>query len=322
MTNTNKKTMKKKLISAIAMLTVSAVTLSTATYAWFTMNKEVSVVGMQMKAHAEEGLLINEVADADDGNWDEQAKAGDSEFVALRPASTFDLSHWWHANSLKNDLEAGIGGSGSVETANTAKIGDDYYANISSGTVSVDNRTSTAGSVAERNIFFKDASFGSGSGTLDDGEGFYVMYKYYLKSSSNDGMTVDKSKFMITANAVKNGGGSGTDLDKAIRVAVKFADYDDYLIFAPTGGQTTYKVTKDVAGSDSDTVTAYTSETALNAFSASTGSIDIPAVTDDGMEVDVYVWFEGEDQDCKSSNLTENLNEYTIDLKFRIADIY
>lgn len=34
---------KRKLISAIAMLAVSAAMLATSTYAWFTMNKEVEV---------------------------------------------------------------------------------------------------------------------------------------------------------------------------------------------------------------------------------------------------------------------------------------
>ena len=41
-TNEKKNTSaKKKLIPAVAMLTTSAVMLSTATYAWFTMSREV-----------------------------------------------------------------------------------------------------------------------------------------------------------------------------------------------------------------------------------------------------------------------------------------
>ena len=43
-TNEKKNTSaKKKLIPAVAMLTTSAVILSTATYAWFTMSREVEV---------------------------------------------------------------------------------------------------------------------------------------------------------------------------------------------------------------------------------------------------------------------------------------
>ena len=307
----------RKLLPAFAMLTVSAISLTSATYAWFTMNKTVKVTGMEMKAHAEEGLLINEEALATSAYWDEEAKAGDTEFVALRPASTSNLSNWWHANSLNMDKEAGLSTSGSVE-AYTAKINDsDYYANIGSGSsIANSHRPATPGSVAERYIYYADASFGSGTGSYDNGEGFYVNYKYYIKSSSSDGMSVDKSKFMVKATATqKNSGQSGTDLDKAIRVGVKIDD--DILIFAPNNGDTNYKVTKNVTGAAYDEVTAYTTETALG----STGKISIPKVTETGKLVDVYVWFEGEDQNCKSKNLTETLNDYQIDLTLRIDEL-
>ena len=315
MKKTNNKSAKRKLIPAIAMLTCSAVMLSTATYAWFTMNKEVKVTGMEVKAHAEEGLLINEVKTADDANWDEEAKAGDSEYLALRPASSADLATWWHANSLKFDNEAGYGTNG-VDAEKTAKIGSsDYYSDIKPASVKTNTRTATAGSVAERAVYFNDASFGATADELDAGEGYYVMYKYYIKSSSPDGMSVDKDKFMVTANAVIKDGETATDLDKALRVGVKIGD--DKLIFAPTGGQTSYHVTKNTAGSSYDDVTAYNAETAIG----STGTLSIPKVTEAGMEVDVYVWFEGEDKDCMSKNLNETLNDYKIDLKFRIADL-
>lgn len=49
---------KKKLIPAVAMLTTSAIMLSTATYAWFTMNKEVEVTGLQMAATTGDSLEI------------------------------------------------------------------------------------------------------------------------------------------------------------------------------------------------------------------------------------------------------------------------
>lgn len=48
----------KRLIPAIAMLAFSAVTLSTSTYAWFTMNKEVTMTGLNMAATASGGIEI------------------------------------------------------------------------------------------------------------------------------------------------------------------------------------------------------------------------------------------------------------------------
>ena len=42
-TNQYNHSARKKLIPAIAMLTVSAMTLASSTYAWFTMSREVEV---------------------------------------------------------------------------------------------------------------------------------------------------------------------------------------------------------------------------------------------------------------------------------------
>ena len=55
--NKNKHSARKKLIPAVAMLTTSAIMLSTATYAWFTMNKEVEVTGINLTGITYEKVL-------------------------------------------------------------------------------------------------------------------------------------------------------------------------------------------------------------------------------------------------------------------------
>lgn len=50
---------KKKLIPAVAMLATSAVMLSSATYAWFTLNKSVEVNGISMTATTPEDIQIS-----------------------------------------------------------------------------------------------------------------------------------------------------------------------------------------------------------------------------------------------------------------------
>ena len=57
-TNKKKSSTAKKLMPAFAMLAVSAMTLSSATYAWFSMNTSVQVSGMQIQAKNESGSLI------------------------------------------------------------------------------------------------------------------------------------------------------------------------------------------------------------------------------------------------------------------------
>lgn len=57
----------RRLIPAIAMLLVSAVMLSTASFAWFTMNEKVTASGMEIKAKADGSLLISEAPMTADG---------------------------------------------------------------------------------------------------------------------------------------------------------------------------------------------------------------------------------------------------------------
>ena len=49
----------RRLIPAVAMLMVAAVMLSTASFAWFTMNDQVSATGMQVQAKASGNLIIS-----------------------------------------------------------------------------------------------------------------------------------------------------------------------------------------------------------------------------------------------------------------------
>ena len=326
MTNTkNKGSAKKKLIPAAGSLIISACMLATSTYAWFTMNKDVSVTGMEVKAHAEEGLLINEVQAANSTTWDELAVAGDSEYTALRPASTKDLSNWWHANSKKSANDAGLNASGSIDGDTVALSSGTYYESLNSLTPYLTNGSGSAGTAAERNVYYKDASYGGTSGAYNNGEGYYVNYKYYIKSSSTSTMSVAQNNFQVKVTAAKNASSSGTSttLDKALRVGVKIDS--TYMIFAPLGGDASYYVTGAVGGtggtqldSSNSAGTRYTISTDYVSFNTS-AALDIPSVTTDGKLVDVYIWFEGEDTNCKSDNLTEILDDLDINIYFQDA---
>ena len=49
----------RKLVPAFAMLMVAAIMMSTASFAWFTMNDQVTASGMQVQAKASGNLLIS-----------------------------------------------------------------------------------------------------------------------------------------------------------------------------------------------------------------------------------------------------------------------
>jgi len=292
---------------------------------------------MEVKAHAEEGLLINEVAAANSNTWDAQATANETPTtVVMRPASSYNLSTWWHANSKKSADEAGIGELD--DTVNVDASGNKYVdispANVSDNNI-VTAAQATGNSKAETHIYYKDASFGTAS-QYDDGEGYYVMYKYYLKSSGDSDLAVKNLQVAVKATKKTGDTGTSTDLEKSLRVGVIMpvstaanAGNSQALIFAPvTGGDSSYSVTTATSGSTSQAVTAVTATTGsfsdyttLNTATDGTANITIPKVTSDGIPVYVYAWFEGEDQNCKSDNLTDILCTYDIDISIKDADL-
>jgi len=352
----NKKTKKRgvfaKLVPATCMLLVSATALASSTYAWFTMNKMVSVTGMELKAHSEEGLLINEVKLATSSTWDDAAQAAATRTTfELRPTSTSDLATWWHANSKKSADEAGI--DAKTDTVELDSTTHAIYANLSTATdktiIGVEGATSgekaTGNTQAETHVFYTDASYGTAS-QYDNGEGYYVRYTYYLKSSGQDDFVVSNLQAKVKATK-KDSTAATNKLDPALRVGIAVptstttATIAGRAIFSPVPGSndlgvtdTSYGVTNDVTGSSSTTVTpvvasaigTYTAYQTLNLTTgtgqqATTSTITIPKVTSDGIPVYVYVWFEGEDTHCMSDNLTATLNAYDIDITFNCDDI-
>lgn len=295
------------------------------------------MTGMEMKAHAEEGLLINEVAAYDSKTWDALATANETPTtVVMRPASSYNLSTWWHANSKRSADEAGIG---ELDDTVDVDANGNKYVDISPANVSDNNIVTavqaTGNSKAETHIYYKDASFGTAE-QYDDGEGFYVMYKYYLKSSGDADLAVKNLQVQVKATKKQGDTGTSTDLEKSLRVGVVMpvstangAANSKALIFAPvTGGDSSYSVTTAANGSTSQSVTAVTATTGqfsafttLNTATDGSANITIPKVTSDGIPVYVYAWFEGEDQNCMSDNLTDILCTYDIDLNIKDADL-
>lgn len=95
-TQTMKKTLK--LVPAFAMLLVSAILVSTSTYAWFSMNSSVTATGMSVEAVTDGSLYISKAASKPD--YDDII-LGTVDFTdtaqKIRPTSTINLSDWYFA---------------------------------------------------------------------------------------------------------------------------------------------------------------------------------------------------------------------------------
>ena len=295
----------KKIISASAMLLISAAMLGTATYAWFTMNKEVEVTGMQVKAKAEQGLLINEVADYSDSNWDNEATNNQSEGIRLHATSTANTGTWYVAYSSKaNSSESAASGQASEDlSSGYFTLGSGDYA------TSVETIAATAGTDAQKDITYVDKD---ADAAYDNGEGYYVKYTYYLKSSGDEitcSLAAGGQSLNIKEVTVE-GASDSADLDKALRVVI-VANNKAY-IFAPL-----YNTT-----SASYYVNAGTTATIpLNkTVSQPTAITSIPSATTDGIPIYAYLYFEGEDTNLKTDNVTSTLDNLIVSFKLELAD--
>ena len=350
--NIKKAANRTKLFSAIGMFTVSAAMLASSTFAWFTMNDTVKVTNMQVKAKAEKGLLINEVATYNDTNWDESATSSTDTGFTLIPMSTFDGNTWVHANS------AAANDSGKAQNATTkgvkmASAGYKLFTladsaggnNLNSSKLDFLTTVATAGSQAETNVYYMEKdSTTRAIGDTDDGA--FVKYSYYLKSSGTSDINVDTTDDadgdMLYVKSIEVGGLDATgpdtvalshDLDKTLRVGIKVNNgtSDNFYTFAPVkDADEDYFIAtaNDTFAATADSVQPATSKTLGTVTSGKTtcksvystaldiGTLPNTVNTNGGKKVDVYLWFEGEDSNCKTDNIYTNLNELTVAIEF------
>lgn len=292
----------KKIASAASMLLLSTAMLGMATYAWFTMNREVSVTNMQVKAKTDQGLLINEVSTATDSNWDNSATTSQSEGIQLHATSTANTTTWYAAYSKLASSAA----SATANTASTNLTSDGYKTLGTDLTTATSTVAAVAGSNALQEITYVDADADS---AYDNGEGYYVKYTYYLKSSG-DAITCTTGgagKSLNIKTVTATGNTASADLDTALRVAV-VAGGKAY-IFAPLKDSTqSYYV--HAGGTATTTLTG----------SQPTAITSIPSVTTDGTPVYVYLYFEGEDPELKTQNVRATLDTLTVNIDFELAD--
>jgi hypothetical protein len=264
-----KNTTNKKLASAASMLLLSTAMLGMATYAWFTMNKEVSVTGMKVQAKASEGLVISGDAKANWlTDWDVRMSSG----VKIYPTNTDGNPANWAVAYSKD-------------------FNDEDSEQAAAGYNDLTMSYTTSGTTGDK--------FGSGEGigqaTLNNNTQDYLLKKiFYIKSTGDDPLAKSLIVKEVTATVDTTTGSGSGDLNKALRVLVVAGN--DRFIYAPVTG---YDSSIKYKGAG-DALTLIASST------PSTASSINPIGNTDGTaaEVDVYIYYEGEDDNCKSANIT------------------
>ena len=266
------------------------------------MNKEVTLTGMEVKATVGDSLLIaNSTKGTAHAAEDTFAKGTNFAVTGiLQPVSTVSAAN----NSFYYTYNAKADGSKASDTAQiayteVASTGDNAYK------VSTDGGTS----------YNYDA---------------FVDYVVELKAINSDS-TNAKELRLTNLNLLYDG---VVLQDHAYRVAIFEQDGDNSSnIIAPTytaiaDGTAANKIFAytgyDYFGTDAtaegvaSTTAKGTISPSVNAAGGWTKSVD--AGSTDYTKLTIRLWLEGEDTDCYSSKFLELTKEWTLDLKFELAD--
>lgn len=339
---------KKKLIPAVAMFTASAVMLSTATYAWFTMNKEVQVTGLNMTATAGRSLEIS-LGEITGNTHTNNAPAYNSES--------------WQKLIAVSDYYDSIGKL-KPASSNTGNIiytipDADVYGG---GTKVKSTTTITAATKAESAEMVLKTGAASETADIEATEhsGYYIDVPMWIRSSNKDDAGSDVyCTVTIVDGENEDTTDNGTELMKAVRVAVipvaSGNDATDLTGSSKMSSATTNALTANtpavgnttVFGLTNDTYNTkvLTSATTYNNATGAAGTIveangdndkittatntavfKLPAANDNNYGVEsfiVRVWLEGESKYCNdlTANQDWNINfDFSLDKKTATTD--
>ena len=240
---------------------------------------------MEVQAATEGGIEIAYTnAAATSGSYSTSATAGATAASVLAPTSTLDTTAWYHA-------------SAKLATASEAR--PESYKTLTGITESA----------------ISGQAFGKLGGVTADSvtTNYYMVQTFNIRSTSATalakGLTVDS----VTV------AGNTANMSEALRVAVVLSG-GKTLIYDPVkNDQTAYAVYSGFTGDGSEgspyTATKAGDVTCKDATTqnllASAATTEIPAKTNDangGVDVQIYIWFEGEDAQLYSENFaTEGL---------------
>lgn len=304
--------LNKKIAGAAGMLLLSATMLGTSTYAWFTMSREVTVSGMEVRTKVSSNLLICDTnVEADYGSLElVQARK-----ALLEPASTVTATD----TGFYYTLDAAADGH-KIQTTT-----DDPYILYTEGT-SLTTEDTDAGKTKYDPAFNTKYGIASAntSGEFKTAYAF-VDYVFYLKATTD----ADNQKINMTrCNLIWDNEGTDTVLtnkDTAWRVAVFATD-------VTSDGGTGDLATNPATGT---AISILSPENAVNFTNgqavSSTTALDTVTYGDDAViatvanagtkyyKVVVRLWLEGEDKNCYSAYFADKLEMYKLDLAFELG---
>ena len=260
------------------------------------MNTVVTATNMKVKAVAEGGIVIS---NTNKTTWSSTANAQvNAAEIVPTSAATTSTPAWVHAKSTDADDAQANQAVGNYEDLVLA-----WDTNTVEGIGYTDNDT---------------------SGTKNAGDTSYVLLNNFYIKSSADAITgtLYINDLTVTSSAT---GGSFNKLDNALRVLIVVNGTNSFT-FAPVlnqaGGTTTtsykWKNTTDVYA-------RYEGGTGnfVNKDIACSSVTTIPNTDVDAINVKVYMYFEGEDANLKSTNISGiSMNDLSLVIRFGTAPLH
>lgn len=293
-------------------------------YAWFTMNKMVTVTGMEMKTKVSGNLLIcadNVEANYSPNNLSQSVKA------VLEPTSS--------VTGQTNSFFYTVNGKANGDAVEDAYKDYDGYGLTATGTGF--NSTDYTNWFSQDYGITKDGANGLITG--EDSAKGYVDYVFYLKATAdaaNQEVVMTECNLLYAGAAINDAAKAAVDKDNAWRIAVFASDITSVGGKGTTGDGATAGTTDPAASTAKVILTrsgaanqdgtkavsevdkAPTTAASYNTWdTANIGAIDTVGASK-YFKVTVRVWLEGEDTSCKSSTYALLTNLYTLGAKFEL----
>lgn len=293
MTNTKKKHGNKmKLLSAVGMLTVSAAMLVSSTFAWFSMNKQVTAQTMSIQAKSADPII--EISANGTNFYNNLASSGEGSNWTL-PATTTGTGESATPVKLKLVTPTAIAATGN--TKGTVDWG--WAASSNHANAEVTNDT-TAKALTAQSTPAKTES--DRAAYLGDGTDLYVLtQKLTIRNVSPDVIGNNLKIDDVTLNG-------GTNSIKAA-ARLLFVSDGKYALYDGTGALIAEGNHQWLKSENSTAMTVSSGKPIIASTIAANKTQEI--------DVDVYFFFDGTDTDAFTDNATD-LSTVTAQFTFGI----
>ena len=267
----------KKLITAIAMLTLSFVMLVTSSFAWFSMNTNVKATGMSVSAKADQLFLQivkgTETFDSAKPQVEALINSSKAEMIPVTPAQSATNDD---PDTVENERKLNsLVESDSVLAANSIK----WFFSTS------DNPDAHGAAV----------DFADVTGQLtESAQKYWSINEFKIRLNPAAGLTTATKPLTCSVNIA-----TATEDAIAKSISVLVVCGENAMLFK-----------------QGDTLNSWTKigkKLTTNAFANPTSDAN-----DQGVSVKAYIFFDGENANCKTNNV--NASAYSVDIFFSVSN--